>query len=245
MAALSQIGDRPLERLARELEGCLGPAPKAVAVLRAALQALPEKVTFGTAFGREGCALVHLIATEGLAVDIFTLDTGLFFDETYELWETLEKRYGVAIRAVRPKETVQEQGKRLGPALWNNQPNRCCFLRKVVPLREQLAMFDGWVTGVRRAQGPSRVNAPIVSYEEQYNVLKFNPLALWSNDSLEAFISKHDVPTNPLHLEGYPSIGCWPCTSQVAPGEDPRSGRWRGREKTECGIHVPSQGDSE
>jgi phosphoadenylyl-sulfate reductase (thioredoxin) len=233
-----------LERLGTDLELALGTSPKPRTVLSAAARALPHKVTMGTAFGREGCAIIHIIATEGLNVDLFTIDTGLFFDETYALWESLERRYGILIRAVRPKETIQQQGARLGPALWKHQPNRCCFLRKVVPLREQLAMFDGWVTGVRRAQGPSRADAPIVTYEQQYNVIKFNPLAAWSDEELDTFIEKHAIPTNPLHERGFPSIGCWPCTSEVKPGEDARAGRWRGRSKTECGIHVPTEAEA-
>lgn len=202
------------------------------------IKTLGPKITLGTAFGKEGCVLIHLIAEAGLPVDLFSLDTGLFFEETYALWRRLEDRYGVKIRAVHPKQTVAEQSETYGDALWERQPNRCCHYRKVMPLREQLKGFDGWVTGVRRTQSAVRKAASLASYAEEHDIVKLNPLVSWSDAQLEAFIETHHIPTNPLHARGYPSIGCWPCTSAVAEGEDSRAGRWRGRSKTECGIHT-------
>lgn len=196
------------------------------------------RTTLGTAFGREGCALIHIIAENSISIDIFTLDTGLFFEETYELWEKLQSRYGVTIRGVRPSESVEEQSQRLGSSLWDRQPDRCCYLRKVLPLREELKNASVWVTGLRRAQSAVRGHATLVSYEDRHDVLKVNPLVAWSDDALDTFIREHDIPTNPLHARGFPSIGCWPCTTQVAEGENARAGRWRGQNRTECGIHA-------
>ncbi|MEO1331877.1 MAG: phosphoadenylyl-sulfate reductase [Myxococcota bacterium] len=237
--SLRPASDRErLEAVAHDLAGRLDPGDKPARNLAAALDAVGGRVTLGTAFGREGCVLVHLVATHQLAVDLFTLDTGLFFEETYALWEALETRYGVEIRRIEPRESIDDQAARLGPALWERQPNRCCHLRKVVPLRGVLAEFDGWVTGVRRGQSAVRAQAQISAYDTEHNVVKINPLVAWSDEKLNAFIETHQIPINALHARGYPSIGCWPCTSPVAPGEDPRAGRWRGQSKTECGIHA-------
>ncbi len=226
----------PLEEHARTLERLAPLDPETF--LRTALEHLPGRVALGTAFGREGCALVHVVASAALPIDVFTLDTGLFFPETYALWRALEERYGIEIRAHRAKETPEEQAERLGPALWERQPNRCCHLRKVLPLREALNGAVGWVTGLRRDQSPLRRNATVASVDAQHGALKLNPLVDWSDAELDAFIAQHEIPTNPLHARGYPSIGCWPCTSAVSPGEASRAGRWRGRAKTECGIHA-------
>lgn len=225
----------PLEQYANALQRLEPIDP--VSVLRRALEELPGRVTLGTAFGKEGCVLIHLVATHRLPVDLFTLDTGLFFAETYRLWSRLEARYGVRIRAVRPRETPDEQAARLGPDLWERQPNRCCHLRKVLPLREALRDAVGWVTGVRRAHSRVRREAQLAAFDPEHGLVKLNPLVAWTDAELDAFIARHAIPTNPLHTRGYPSIGCWPCTSPVAEGEDPRAGRWRGQSKTECGIH--------
>lgn len=227
-----------LEVVADELARNLSPEDKPERNLAAALEAVGGRITLGTAFGREGCVLVHLVATHELPIDLFTLDTGLFFEETYALWDALETRYGVEIRRIEPRESIDDQAARLGPALWERQPNRCCHLRKVVPLRGVLAEFDGWVTGVRRGQSAVRAQAQVCSYDSGHDVVKINPLVAWTDEKLNAFIKTHQVPINALHDRGYPSIGCWPCTSPIAPGEDPRAGRWRGQNKTECGIHA-------
>ena len=196
------------------------------------------RATFGTGFGAEGCALIHLIADARLPIDIFTLDTGLLFPETYTVWRALEARYGITIRAVRPEQTVEEQAAAHGPALWERDPTRCCELRKLEPLRGALAGNDLWVTAIRRDQTAERADAPVVERDKRYGLLKVNPLVGWTSKDVWAFIRANDVPYNALHDAGYPSIGCQPCTTPVAEGEDPRAGRWRGFQKNECGLHL-------
>ncbi|MEO1482940.1 MAG: phosphoadenylyl-sulfate reductase [Myxococcota bacterium] len=229
-----------LRRLAIALDE-EGKGLSAADFLRLAVGQIGSPITLGTAFGAEGCALVHLVASADLPIDVFTLDTGLFFPETYELWRDLEARYGISIRAVRPAQTVAEQADTYGQALWERQPSRCCHYRKVVPLRGLLGGYDGWITGVRRGQSAVRREAKLASFDEQHQLIKLNPLVGWSNEKLDAFVKTHEIPINPLHAKGYPSIGCWPCTSPVKAGEDARSGRWRGHSKTECGIHDYSE----
>jgi phosphoadenylyl-sulfate reductase (thioredoxin) len=127
--------------------------------------------------------------------------------------------------------------------LWGRDPDRCCDLRKVQPLRATLTAFDAWISAVRRDQTPDRADTPVVAWDGKFGLVKVNPLVRWTFDDVREYASTNDVPYNPLHDRGYPSIGCMPCTTPVAPGEDPRAGRWRGREKTECGLHIrpPSQ----
>jgi phosphoadenylyl-sulfate reductase (thioredoxin) len=207
-------------------------------ILRWAADQYAPRLTFASGFGIEGCVLLDIIGRNKLAVDLFTLDTQLLFPETYDLWRRLEARYGFTIRAVRPQYTVEQQAELEGPALWSVDPDRCCELRKMVPLRAQLEGFDAWISAIRRDQTPDRADAPVVSWDGKFGIVKINPLVRWTFDDVKAYVKAHDVPYNPLHDQGYPSIGCQPCTTPVAPGEDPRAGRWRGREKKECGLHL-------
>jgi len=207
-------------------------------VLLWAGERFPGRITFASGFGMEGCALIDMIARHKLPIDLFTLDTGLLFPETYELWKRLEQKYGVTIRAVRPEQSVSRQAQSEGPALWERDPDRCCDLRKMQPLRETLEAFDAWVSAIRRDQTPERADAPVVGWDGKFGLVKINPLVRWTSEDVAAYIKAHAVPYNPLHARGYPSIGCWPCTTPVKPGEDPRAGRWRGREKRECGLHL-------
>ena len=227
------ITDLDLFASARDLEG----RPPGDIVAWAA-EHFAGRVTFATGFGVEGCALIDMIARRGLAVDVFTLDTGLLFFETRDLWERLQARYGVTIRAVRPEETVNEQAARWGPALWERDPDRCCQLRKVEPLGAALRGFDAWLSAARRDQTPDRARIPVVGRDPRFCLVKVSPLAAWSSADVWDYVRAHDVPTNALHERGYPSIGCWPCTTPAEKGEDARAGRWRGRDKTECGLHV-------
>jgi phosphoadenylyl-sulfate reductase (thioredoxin) len=197
------------------------------------------KITFATGFGAEGCVLIDLIARNKLPIDLFTLDTGVLFPETYELWRRLEARYGITIRAVRPAQTLDEQASVHGPTLWQRDPDRCCEMRKVAPLKRELRGFDAWITAIRRDQTPERANARVVEHDRKFELVKINPLVTWKHDDVWAHLYAHDVPYNALHEKGYPSIGCLPCTSQVLPGENLRAGRWRGAAKKECGLHAP------
>ncbi|MBA3465743.1 MAG: phosphoadenylyl-sulfate reductase [Deltaproteobacteria bacterium] len=218
---------------AHELEG-----KGAVEILGWASQNLGPKLTFATGFGAEGCVIIDLIAKANLPIDLFTLDTGVLFPETYALWRALETKYGVTIRAVRPEQTIEQQAQAHGPTLWERDPDRCCDLRKVKPLRTALAGFDAWITAIRREQTAERATAKVVEHDKKFGLIKVNPLVAWSHDDVWAHIYANDVPFNELHDRGYPSIGCQPCTSAVALGEDARSGRWRGSSKKECGLHV-------
>jgi phosphoadenylyl-sulfate reductase (thioredoxin) len=203
-------------------------------VLAWAAEHLP-RLTFATGFGAEGCVIIDLIARAKLPIDLFTLDTGVLFPETYALWRKLEQRYGVTIRAVRAEAPEPEQ--------WKVDADACCEQRKVRPLREALASFDAWITAIRRDQTPERAHAGVVEHDGKFGLVKVNPLVTWSHDDVWAYIYQHDVPYNPLHDRGYPSIGCAPCTSAIVPGENLRAGRWRGAAKKECGLHtsVPLQ----
>jgi phosphoadenylyl-sulfate reductase (thioredoxin) len=209
----------------------------AVEILRWASRRI-EKLTFATGFGAEGCVVIDLIAREKLPIDLFTLDTGVLFPETYALWRALEKRYGVTIRAVRPEQTIPAQALVHGARLWERDPDRCCNMRKIAPLRAALAPWDAWITAIRRDQTPERATAQVVEHDRKFGLVKVNPLVRWTHDEVWAHIYANDVPYNELHDRGYPSIGCQPCTSPVEGAEDPRAGRWRGLAKRECGLHV-------
>ncbi len=207
-------------------------------VLAWAAERYAGRLTFATGFGAEGCVIVDLAARHELQVDLFTLDTGLLFPETYALWRMLERRYGVRIRAVRPGESVEQQAESQGPKLWERDPDACCERRKVEPLRAELRGREAWITAIRRDQTAARKDAREVEWDARFGLVKVNPLVAWSHDDVWAYVRAHDVPVNPLHQRGYPSIGCWPCTSAVRPGEDARAGRWRGSAKKECGLHL-------
>jgi phosphoadenosine phosphosulfate reductase len=214
-------------------------------ILAFAAERFAPRLGFATGFGAEGCVLVDMAARAGLAVDLFTLDTGYLFPETYALWNRLEERYGVTIRGVRPwfeAELASPPGD--GPAPWEVDPDACCDARKVRPLRDELSRLDAWITAIRRDQTPERASAGAIEWDAKFGLVKVNPLVRWSHDDVWAYVRAHDVPVNPLHAKGYPSIGCAPCTTPVAIGEDPRSGRWRGRGKRECGLHLPVNGAS-
>jgi phosphoadenylyl-sulfate reductase (thioredoxin) len=207
-------------------------------ILAWAAERFAPRITFATAFGTEGCVLVDLIARHHLPIDVLTLDTGLYFPETYELWRRLEERYGLTIRGVRADLSVAAQAAVHGDALWQRTPDRCCEIRKVAPLRRALAGVDAWITSIRRGETPERSATRVVEWDARFGLVKINPLAHWTSEDVNRYVRVHRVPVNPLHARGYPSIGCMPCTSAVSAGEAPRAGRWRGRGKTECGLHA-------
>ncbi|OFW18098.1 MAG: phosphoadenosine phosphosulfate reductase [Acidobacteria bacterium RIFCSPLOWO2_02_FULL_65_29] len=222
-----------IKEAARDLE-----TASAADIVRWAADRFAPRLTFATSLGIEDCLVTDLIARAKLPVDLFTLDTELLFPETYALWKRIEEKYGVTIKAVKPARTVAEQASAEGPALWTREPDRCCDLRKMRPLGATLANYDAWITAIRRDQTPERANAPVVGWDGRFGLVKINPLVRWTSDQVRAYVAEHEVPYNPLHDRNYPSIGCMPCTSPVMPGEDSRSGRWRGQEKTECGLHL-------
>ena len=209
-------------------------------VLDWAVRKFGDKLTLACSFGAEDVVLVDALQRipGGGKVDMFYLDTHLHFPETYETRDRLEKRYGITFKRVTPELSLEEQHASYGPALWRKDPNQCCYIRKVQPLEKTLAGSDAWITGIRREQSPTRKSAEIVETDERFGLTKLNPLAHWSSDDVWEYIEDYDVPYNPLHDEQYPSIGCAPCTNPVMEGDDPRSGRWSGFQKTECGLHA-------
>ena len=182
--------------------------------------------------------LPHVVSRHVPGVDVLFIDTGYHFPETLETRNVVADRLDVRVVDVRPRLTVAEQVAAHGPRLHDRDPGACCAMRKVDPLREALGGYEAWVTGVRRADSPARSLSPLVQFDHAHGLVKINPLVAWSDDDVEVWAQVNGVPTNPLLAQGYPSIGCFPCTRPVAPGEDPRSGRWAGTDKTECGIHA-------
>jgi phosphoadenosine phosphosulfate reductase len=182
--------------------------------------------------------LPHLVARQLPGVDVLFLDTGYHFAETLGTRADVARRLNVNVVDLQPEQSVAEQDAAHGKDLFARNPSLCCQLRKVEPLARALADYEVWFTGIRRDEGPTRSNAPLISWDERHGLVKVNPLAAWSFDELLEYAGANDVPINMLLANGYPSIGCWPCTRPVADGEDPRSGRWAGLSKTECGIHT-------
>jgi phosphoadenosine phosphosulfate reductase len=214
----------------------------AEALLLWAHEEFGDKLCLSCSWQKQSSVLVHMVAELGLEVDVVELDTHLFFKETYETRDLLVERYGLSL--VRPEIlTIAEQHRREGPNLWEENPDRCCHIRKVEPLIEVLRPYDAWVSGIRRQQSPSRANARKAERSERYGVWKIQPLADWSEEDVWAYIMANDIPYNPLHDAGYRSIGCIPCTRPTTPDEEERAGRWAGSDKLECGIHTDTQRD--
>ena len=207
------------------------------AVLRWAVDEFGSDIALATGFGAEGCMLVAMLSKISRGTRIFYLDTNLLFPETYALRDQLETRYGVRFERRATQLSLDDQAVEYGDRLWERQPNLCCQLRKVEPLKEVLRGLRAWVTAIRRDQSSERAGIRVIERDEKYGLIKINPLAAWSAVDVWSYLVRHDVPYNPLHARGYPSIGCVPCTTPVQMGEAPRAGRWRGTGKTECGIH--------
>jgi len=213
----------------------LGPHATAEQVLAWAAEAFGHRMI--VASNMQDAVLVDLAAQAQPGVDVLFLDTGYHFAETIGTRDAISARYAVTIVNAEPEHTPAQQDALLGRDLFAREPDRCCFLRKVVPLRRTLAGYDAWVTGVRRVEAPTRANTPLITWDDQHGLVKVNPIAAWSDDEMQAYIDEHRVLVNPLVAAGYPSIGCRPCTAKPLSGADPRSGRWAGRAKTECGLH--------
>ena len=212
-------------------------------VLSAAIQRYAPKIVLACSFGAEDVVLVDMIHRINPAVPLFYLDTDFLFPETHSTRERIIERYQLQpsrVLQVKSLLTPETQAAQYGQALWANDPDRCCQLRKVEPLRRVLQDFDAWITGIRRDQGPTRAHAKLIEWDATFQLVKINPLAKWTWADVWTYIKVYEVPYNELHDRNYPSIGCTHCTKPVLPGEDPRSGRWQGREKTECGLHKAS-----
>ena len=210
-------------------------------VLRWAVAEFHPRLTMATAFGAEGCCLIHMLAEIEPGVRTFNLETGYQFPETLELRERIRERYGIDVELVRPELTVAEYEAKHGGPLHGRRPDQCCHDRKIVPLRRALAGYHAWVSAIRRDQTAHRASADVVQWDARFGLVKVNPLLRWTRSDVWKFILAHDVPYNPLHDRGYPSIGCWPCTGSVAAGADERAGRWAGTARKECGLHVIEQ----
>ncbi|MBV9163574.1 MAG: phosphoadenylyl-sulfate reductase [Pseudonocardiales bacterium] len=223
-----------LEQLARRAGRELDAAP-AQEIVRWAVQTFGAR--FAVATSMQDAVLVHLVSRVAPGVDVLFLDTGYHFAETLGTRDAVAATYDVNLITVTPRQTVAEQDASYGPQLHDRDPDWCCWLRKVAPLDRTLAHYDAWITGLRRAEAPTRASTPVVSYDAQRGKVKISPIAAWSDADVEDYIATHGILINPLLTVGYPSIGCAPCTRAVAVGEDPRAGRWAGSAKTECGIH--------
>ena len=186
----------------------------------------------------QDAVLVDLAAKVRPGVDVLFLDTGYHFVETIGTRDAVEAVYDVNIVNVTPENTVAKQDELFGKDLFAREPNECCRMRKVEPLGRALRGYSAWVTGLRRVEAPTRANAPLISWDRAFSLVKINPLAAWTDEDIQDYIDANDVLVNPLVFEGYPSIGCAPCTAKPAEGADPRSGRWAGLTKTECGLHA-------
>lgn len=188
--------------------------------------------------------LPHLVAEHAPGVDVLFLETGYHFPETLATRDRVAAALPVHVVDVVPERTVAEQDAEFGAELFARDPGACCGMRKIEPLRRALSGYDAWITGVRRDEGPTRANSPLVTWDEGFSLVKINPLVLWTFEEVMDYSRQRDLPENPLLTQGYPSIGCLPCTRRVAPGEDPRAGRWSGFAKTECGLHPAGTGET-
>jgi phosphoadenosine phosphosulfate reductase len=207
-------------------------------ILRWAVDTFHPRLTMATAFGAEGCCIIHMLAEIQPKVRIFNLETGYQFPETLELRERIKDRYGIEVEYVCPELTVREYEEEHGGPLYTIRPDQCCYDRKVLPLRRAVVGYDAWISSIRADQTKDRAQAVVVQWDGKFNLVKVNPLLGWNKKDVWRFIHDHEVPYNPLHDRQYPSIGCWPCTRAVEPGEDDRAGRWAGKVKKECGLHV-------
>lgn len=225
-----------LEELAeysRQLEGA-----EPQEIIAWAVKKYFPKLTMATAFGPEGCAIIHMLAGIEPRTHVFNLDTGYQFKETLELRDRIAQRYGLEVEMRSASTSVAEYEAQHGGPLYKTNPDQCCFDRKVKVLRESVVGWVAWMSGIRRDQSSDRAGAPIVGWDKKFGLVKISPLANWTKKDVWKLITQHDIPYNPLHDQGYTSIGCWPCTRAVMFGEDERAGRWSGTAKKECGLHT-------
>lgn len=229
------MSDIDLQQLAERGAAELGPNASAIDLLRWTDENFSGN--YVVASNMQDAVLVDMAAKVRPGVDVLFLDTGYHFAETIGTRDAVQAVYDVNVVNVTPERTVAEQEALLGKDLFARVPNECCRLRKVEPLTKALSGYSAWVTGIRRVEAPTRANAPLISWDRAFGLVKINPIAAWSDDDMQAYIAANGVLVNPLVDEGYPSIGCAPCTAKPIEGADPRSGRWQGLNKIECGLH--------
>lgn len=236
-------GPKSGPELARALDEQLGKLATIEQRIAAVRRAIPGRVTFSTSLGLEDQALLNAIASDAPDFDVFTLDTGRHFPETLETVEASEQRYGLRIRLVAPDaaetEALVARDGVFGFRQSIEARKACCDIRKVRPLNRALAGAAGWITGLRRDQSGGRADTPFAAWDGEHTLIKLNPIADWSLEQTQAYIAMHDIPVNALHAQGFPSIGCQPCTRAIRPGEDIRAGRWwwENEDGKECGLH--------
>jgi phosphoadenosine phosphosulfate reductase len=211
-------------------------------VLTWAFATYGDNLAIATGMGVEGMVTIDIASRINPGLKVFTGDTEFLFPETYDLIDRVEERYSITIERIFSQLTPEEQQREYGARLWARDPDQCCSLRKVEPLRRKLATLDAWITAIRRRQTADRAGVRKVEWDHKFGLVKINPLADWTTTMVWSYVSKHRVPYNPLHDRNYPSIGCTHCTRAVQPGEDARAGRWSGFGKTECGLHTPDPG---
>ena len=233
LQALAEQGSAELAA-ASEANGREATAPEVVAWVARHFSAGSVAVACSMA----DAVLPEIVSQQLPGVDVLFLDTGYHFSETYETRDAVAAALPVTVVDVLPLTTVPEQDAVHGAELFARDPNACCAMRKVEPLQRSLGGYELWFTGVRRDEAPTRANTPLVTWDERNGLVKVNPIAAWTYDQLMDYAAEHRVPVNALLSQGYPSIGCAPCTQPVAAGADPRSGRWATLEKTECGLHL-------
>jgi phosphoadenosine phosphosulfate reductase len=228
-----------IHQLAAEFEGR---TPRDI--LQGAADNFGSRVAISSAFGPEGLVVIDIAMRKVTPrLPVFTIDTGFFFKETVELIRQVEQEYGITVERLHPELTPEQQAEKHGPELYRREPDRCCYMRKTLPLQKKLLDLDAYVSGLRRTQSETRKGAKILQLQETpdgLRYLKINPLATWTKEEVWWYIISHQLHYNPLHDHGYPSIGCSPdcCTSPVKEGEDERAGRWAGSDKKECGLHT-------
>ncbi len=227
------ITARYLERLNAEFE-----AVSAEHILRWCMGLFKDGTSLGTSFGPSGLMMMDIALQIDPAIDIYYLDTQFLFQETHEQIVRMEEHYQRSFRRVLPFISIEEQEERFGKNLYYRNPNECCKMRKVFTQIHALQDSTAWLTAIRRDQAPTRARTPFVSWNDKFNVVKISPMAKVSRDEVWTYIRQHNLPYNALHDQGYPSIGCWPCTQPVAAGEDERAGRWKNMAKTECGLQT-------
>ena len=224
-----------MEKLAAQAAQSLAGAP-AQDVIGWAAQTFGSRLCITSSM--TDAVIIHLTSRQVPGIDVLFLDTGYHFPETIGTRDAVSAVYPVNVVNVTPPTTVAEQDAGLGPRLYSRNPDLCCYLRKVVPLEQALGPYDAWITGVRRDETDARSDTGAVSWDPQREMVKVNPIVEWSQQDVDDYIAENGVLVNPLVYDGYPSIGCRTCTVKVADGADPRSGRWAGTAKTECGIHI-------
>ncbi len=209
-----------------------------LAIIKWAYRHYGEDIVYSCSFGAEGIVLIDLIHKVEKEAKVIFLDTGLHFPETYELIDKVRKRYpSLNISMIKPQMNLQQQEKWYGDELWKTNPNLCCHFRKVVPLREELSGVKAWISGLRREQSETRSQIQFINKDDHFKNIKICPLIHWTWEDVMNYLHINQLPYNPLHDKGYPSIGCATCTLPVSEQENPRSGRWKGSTKTECGLH--------